>query len=115
MEQRDMLALLEQVKNGDISPEQAAAQLAAPSYEDLGNARVDHHRAKRQGAAEVIFGAGKTAEQIEGIIRSMMDRGAANIIITRLSGEKAAALEGKTPSPTAPWPSWLWPIPRSSP
>ena len=97
MEQREMLALLEQVKNGDISPEKAAGMLSAPSFEDLGYARVDHHRAKRQGAAEVIFGAGKTAEQIEGIVRSMVERGASNIIITRLSGEKAAALEGKFP------------------
>ncbi len=97
MEQHEIMTLLEQVKNGDISPEQAAARLAAPTYEDLGYARVDHHRAQRQGAAEVIFGAGKTAEQIEGIVRSMMDRGAVNIIITRMSGEKAAALEGKLP------------------
>ena len=95
MEQKELLAMLEQVRNGEISPEKAAGMLSAPSFEDLGYARVDHHRARRQGAAEVIFGAGKTAEQIEGIVRSMMDRGASNIIITRLSGEKAAALEGK--------------------
>lgn len=97
MEQKEMLALLERVKAGELSPRQAADQLAAPAYEDLGYARVDHQRARRQGAAEVIFGAGKSAEQIEGIVRSMMDRGTANIIITRLSGEKAAALEGKFP------------------
>ena len=97
MEQREMLALLEQVRSGDLSPEQAAGMLSAPNFEDLGYARVDHHRARRQGAAEVIFGAGKTAEQIDGIVHSMMERGASNIIITRLSGEKAAALEGKFP------------------
>lgn len=97
MEQKELLALLEQVKSGALSPQQAAEQLAAPAYEDLGYARVDHQRAQRQGAAEVIFGAGKTAEQIEGIARAMIDRGTGNIIITRLSGEKAAALEGRLP------------------
>ncbi len=102
MEQKDMLALLERVKSGELSPQQAADQLAAPAYEDLGYARVDHQRARRQGAAEVIFGAGKTAEQIEGIARAMIDRGTANIIITRLNGEKAAALEGKLPMTYTP-------------
>ena len=71
--------------------------LAQSGFEDLGYARVDHSRARRQGAAEVIFGQGKTAEQIEGIVQSMIGRGTGNIIITRLSEEKEAALRGKFP------------------
>ena len=59
--------------------------------------RVDHHRSLRQGAAEVIFGQGKTAEQIEGIVQCMMDRGSRNILITRLDAEKEAKLRGKFP------------------
>ena len=62
MEQRELLALLERVRSGSASPEEAAALIGSPAYEDLGYARVDHHRAQRQGAAEVIFGQGKTAE-----------------------------------------------------
>jgi len=97
MEYPNTLQLLEQVRDGSLSPEEAARQLQQPAFEDLGYARVDHHRARRQGAAEVIFGQGKTAEQIDGIVRCMIDRGSTNILITRLSPEKAAALEGHFP------------------
>ena len=97
MEQRELLTLLEQVRTGETDIESAAARLQQPTFEDLGYARVDHHRAKRQGAAEVIYGAGKSARQIEGIVRSMMDRGACNILITRLDGEKEQLLRGKFP------------------
>ena len=98
MERKELLALLDAVRAGDIIPEEAARQLERlPSFEDLGYARVDHHRSLRQGTAEVIFGQGKTAEQIEGIVRCMMDRGSHNILITRLDGEKEAKLRGKFP------------------
>ena len=97
MNERELLALLERVRDGGASVEEAARQISRPAFEDLGYARVDHHRADRQGAAEVIFGQGKTAAQIEGIVRCMMDRGASNILITRLSAEKEAQLRGKFP------------------
>ena len=93
----DILQLLRQVAEGAVPPEEALSQLKRQPFEDLGYAKVDHHRAARQGAAEVIFGQGKTAEQIEGIVRSMMGRGAENIIVTRLSEEKEALLRGKVP------------------
>ena len=97
MEQTELLALLEAVRAGRTAPAEAARLLTAPAYEDLGYARVDHHRAVRQGAAEVIFGQGKTAEQIEGIVRAMLERGTENILITRLAEEKEARLRGKFP------------------
>ena len=97
MERTERIALLEQVRSGALSPAEAEALLAPPAFEDLGYAKVDHHRARRQKAAEVIFGQGKDPGQIEGIVRSMADRGAENILITRLSGEKEAALRGKFP------------------
>ena len=97
MGEQEIRALLERVCSGETPPEEAARLLSRTAYEDLGYAKVDHHRAARQGAAEVIFGEGKTAEQIEGIVRSMMGRGAENIIITRLQAEKAARLQGKFP------------------
>ena len=95
MNEKELLKLLEDVRSGGTSPEAAARLLGQTSYEDLGYAKVDHHRAARQGAAEVIFGQGKTAEQIEGIVNAMIGRGAHNIIITRLSEEKEALLQGK--------------------
>ena len=97
MNERELLALLERVRDGGASVEEAARQISRPAFENLGYARVDHHRADRQGVAEVIFGQGKTAAQIEGIVRCMMDRGASNILITRLSAEKEAQLRGKFP------------------
>ena len=95
MNEKELLKLLEDVRSGGTSPEAAARLLGQTSYEDLGYAKVDHHRAARQGAAEVIFGQGKTEEQIEGIVNAMIGRGAHNIIITRLSEEKEALLQGK--------------------
>ena len=97
MDQFTLLTLLDRVKDHSLSPEEAARLIGPSPFEDLGYAKVDHHRAARQGAAEVIFGQGKTAEQIAGIVRAMMGRGTANIIITRLSEEKAAALAGLFP------------------
>ena len=97
MGEQEIRALLERVRSGKTAPEEAARLLSRTAYEDLGYAKVDHHRAARQGAAEVIFGQGKTAEQIEGIVRAMMDRGAENIIVTRLSEEKEILLRGKIP------------------
>ena len=60
-----LTALLTQVRDGNISVADAALQLREAPFEDLGYARVDHHRRLRQGAAEVIYGAGKTPEQIK--------------------------------------------------
>ena len=97
MDQTQLLNLLKKVSVGETAPAEAARLLGEKTYEDLGYAKVDHHRAARQGAAEVIFGQGKTPAQIEGIVRSMMERGGTNVLITRLSAEKEALLRGKFP------------------
>ena len=84
--------LLEKVKNGSISVEEASLQLKMSPFEDLGYAKVDHHRRLRQGACEVIFGESKTAEQIIGITKHLTAAGNENVLITRLSEEKAQAI-----------------------
>lgn len=84
--------ILDQVKNGSMTPDEAMLHLKAQPFEDLGYAKIDHHRAIRQGAGEVIYGEGKTAEQIIGISRRLIDGGANNILITRISADKADAL-----------------------
>ena len=81
--------LLEEVRNGKVSVEEALLQIKKQPFEDLGFAKVDLHRKLRQGTAEVIYGAGKTAGQICGIINSMKVSGQKNILITRLDEEKA--------------------------
>ena len=85
----DILALLRGVANGTTTPEDALLKLKEAPFEDLGYAKVDFHRSVRQGAAEVIYGAGKTPEQISGIARTMGERGCRNILVTRISQETA--------------------------
>ncbi|MBR6046455.1 MAG: nickel pincer cofactor biosynthesis protein LarB [Ruminococcus sp.] len=81
--------ILEGVKDGSISVEAALLRLKTEPFEDLGYAKPDIHRALRQGAPEVIYGAGKTPEQIVGIAGSLMSRGQERLLITRLSPEAA--------------------------
>jgi NCAIR mutase (PurE)-related protein len=83
-----LFELLERVRSGALRPDAAAAELGNLPFEDLGYARVDHHRALRQGMPEVIFGQGKTAEQISGIARRMLVAGE-NVLVTRLSADIA--------------------------
>ena len=90
-------ALLQEVAAGKISPAEAALSLKEAPFEDLGYAKVDHHRALRQGTQEVIYGAGKTAEQITGILTAMGEKGCKNIIITRISLENAQLVSEKIP------------------
>jgi NCAIR mutase (PurE)-related protein len=90
MDQLEIRKLLDQVKSGELSTDQAVEKLKIAPFEDLGYAKVDHHRGLRQGIPEVIFGSGKTPGQIIGIARSMQERGETNIMITRLSPEAAA-------------------------
>ena len=92
MEQDRILALLESVKAGETTPEQALLKLRTQPFEDVGYAKIDHHRGLRHGIGEVIYGEGKTTEQISGIISVMLERGQKNIMVTRLSREKAALI-----------------------
>ena len=93
----EIKTLLEQVQAGTVSVEDAMLRLKGQPYEDIGYAKVDLHRQVRQGAAEVIYGAGKTAAQIAGILRSLEDNGQKNVLITRLDAEKAAQVNALTP------------------
>ena len=93
----EIKALLEQVQAGTVSVDDAMLRLKGQPYEDIGYAKVDLHRQVRQGAAEVIYGAGKTAQQIAGILRSLEDNGQKNVLITRLDAEKAAQVNALTP------------------
>ena len=64
---QDILELLRKVAEGKVSPEDAMLDLKEAPFEDLDYAKIDFHRSVRQGAAEVIYGAGKTPEQIRGL------------------------------------------------
>ncbi|WP_309399002.1 nickel pincer cofactor biosynthesis protein LarB [Cerasicoccus maritimus] len=82
----DIHDILARVKSGELSTDQAAIELQG--FEDLGHSRVDHNRAERNGAAEVIFGQGKTPQQIVEIMESLIERGA-NVLATRIDLDTA--------------------------
>lgn len=84
--------VLQQVSEGAMSVEDALLHVKEKPFEDLGFAKVDLHRRVRQGAAEVVYGAGKTPEQVVGILEAMRRNGQGPILITRLSPEAAAAV-----------------------
>lgn len=88
----DFRELLQGVRDGSISVDNALLELKQQPIAELGYAKVDLHRKLRQGAGEVIYGAGKTAEQITGILTAMAENGQKNVLITRMSQEKASAV-----------------------
>lgn len=86
MDPRSVKDLLEKVKAGNVSPEEAASRLATLPYEDLGFAKVDHHRALRRGFPETVFGSGKTPEQVVAIVERIAARGQ-RVLVTRTTAE----------------------------
>ena len=93
----DTREILSRVQSGEISVDDALKHLKTQPFEDLGYAMIDHHRAVRQGAGEVVYGAGKTAEQIAGICVHLAAAGAENILITRMSPDKAEYVRKAVP------------------
>lgn len=91
MDPKRIRELLESVQRGATSVDAAVSELKDLPYADLGFAAVDHHRALRQGAPEVVLGHGKTTEQIVGITRELARTGQ-NVLVTRLDAEKARAV-----------------------
>lgn len=87
--------LLEGVKDGSVSVEDALLQIKKQPFEDIDFAKVDLHRKARQGVAEVIYGASKTPQQIIKIIQTMQANGQNAILVTRLSGEAAKIISEK--------------------
>ena len=85
MNQSELLKILESVKSGGLAPAEAIERLKHLPFEDLGFAKVDHHRALRQGFAEVIFGKGKTPQQVAAIVKAMLRKKDSrhNILVTR--------------------------------
>ncbi len=92
MDGHDLLRLLEQVRRGEVEPDEARRVLDGPSFVDTGGyAKVDLHRRVRCGFPEVVFGQGKTAEQIEGILHALIAHGQGGLV-TRLAPEAASKL-----------------------
>ena len=89
MEEKEILGLLTDVKKGKVQIEDAILKLKQEPFEDMGFARPDYHRGLRQGKPEVIYGQGKTPEQILKISEALLKHGQKKVLITRMSGEAA--------------------------
>lgn len=89
MDKKELQNLLEQVAGGQVKPEDALLQIKTEPYKEMGFAKLDTHRGIRQGMAEVIYGAGKTKEQILKIAQAMVEEREKTVLITRMSKEAA--------------------------
>ena len=100
MEKSELLELMGKVAAGDVGPEEAARAIGTNDVAELGYAALDLQRGARQGVSEVVYGAGKTAAQIAGIVRALVENGQKRVMVTRLDQEKyreaATLLENDT-------------------
>ena len=92
----DLYRLLEDVKNGKISVDDAQLQIRKAPFEDIDFAKIDLHREQRQGYGEVIYGAGKTDEQIKGILEALFSNGSKGVLVTRVKEQTAEYLKNYT-------------------
>ena len=95
MNQSELLKILESVQAGKLSPNAAIERLKHLPFEDIGFAKVDHHRTLRQGFSEVVFAKGKTPQQVAEIVRAMLQKKDSlhNILVTRADAKVFAALK----------------------
>ncbi len=95
MESRELLKILEAVKEKKLSPDEALRQVKHLPFEDLDFAKVDHHRALRQGFTEVVFAKGKTPGQVREIVRAMLEKKGSkhNVLVTRADAKAYAAVK----------------------
>src|ERR1700678_1735112 len=94
MDQEHLRTLLQQVRAGAVDIDAALERLRHLPYEDLGFAKVDHHRALRHGMPEVVFGKGKTPDQVSEIVAALLAN-AANVLVTRTVPEVAERLRNE--------------------
>jgi hypothetical protein len=97
MTRNALLQLLAEVERGSLAPDAAATRLASLPFEDLGHARVDHHRSLRSGLPEVIYAAGKTPQQVVEIFSSLAADGV-DVLTTRADSNTAEAVLEKFPA-----------------
>src|SRR5580658_4230759 len=94
MDQDHLRTLLEQVRAGAVDIDAALERLRHLPYEDLGFAKVDHHRALRHGMPEVVFGKGKTPDQVSAIVNTLLAT-SQNVLVTRADEHAAARLQSE--------------------
>ncbi len=100
MDDASLKTLLNQVRSGEIEPEQAMAELRRLPFVDLGVARIDHHRALRQGLPEAVYGPGKSPQDCVTIVEELLTNGSGPVLVTRTTPEQQQALLDAHPSAT---------------
>lgn len=101
MDETTLKSLLDDVRSGAVHPDDAVARLRRLPFADLGFARVDHHRALRQGMAEAVYAPGKTAEQCAAIVAELLDEpGSGPVLLTRADPDQLAAATAANPGAT---------------
>ena len=96
MNSESLRQLFDQVRKKRVSPDEAVERLRHMPFEDLGFAKLDHHRALRQGMPEVIFSQGKTPSQVAGIFTRLAEHGG-NVLATRATEQQYAAVAADQP------------------
>lgn len=109
MDEPTLRRLLDDVRTGTISPDDAVTRLRRLPFADLGFARVDHHRQLRQGLPEAVYGPGKTPEQCAAIVEELLAEPAGGpVLLTRANDEQAAAATERNPGATRYGRTLIW-------
>jgi hypothetical protein len=111
MNDDDLRRLLDDVRNGKLSADDAVAHLRRLPFADLGFAKVDHHRMLRQGLAEAVYGPGKSPEQCAAIVAELLAGGSGPVLLTRADAAQLSAVTARSPggevTPVTPAPGRL--------
>jgi len=108
MDRPALEALLAGVADGRVEPADAAARLARLPYADLGMARIDHHRALRQGMPEAVYGPGKTPAQCVAIVAELLDHATGPVVLTRTDEAQRAVVLGAHPGALVTGHTLVW-------
>ena len=92
MDEATLRDLVDGIRDGSVTPDEAVRALSRLPFADLGDALVDHHRALRQGVPEAVYGPGKTAEQCVRIVGELLEHGRGPVLLTRASDDQVKAV-----------------------
>ncbi len=108
MDEASLRELLDGVRDGTVSADDAVARLRRLPVGDLGFARVDHHRALRQGLAEAVYGPGKDPDQVSAIVGELLAAGRSTVLVTRVDDAQAASALAANPGGTRHGSTLVW-------
>ena len=94
MDEQQLRALIDGIRDGSVAPDAAVDELLRLPFADVGDALVDHHRALRQGMPEAIYGPGKSPEQCVRIVGELLDHDSGPVLLTRVTDQQAKAVLG---------------------